>query len=91
MQRKFVVERKVILKPGEVNEFHLELSRRGWERLGSYPDMFSVTLVKELYANAKVTTSGAPTFLKGCPLMPTRSMNSRRLLQDFTSPFFACT
>jgi len=63
MQRKLVAERKVILKPGEVNEFQLELIRRGWERLGSYPSTFSVTLVKEFYANAKVTTSAAPTFL----------------------------
>jgi len=31
--------------------------------LGSYLGTFSVTLVKELYANAKVTTSAAPTFL----------------------------
>jgi len=30
MQRKYVAERKVILKPGEVNEFQLELIRRGW-------------------------------------------------------------
>ncbi|QCD83309.1 hypothetical protein DEO72_LG2g3653 [Vigna unguiculata] len=58
MQRKLVAERKVILKPGEVNEFQLELIR-----LGSYPSTFSVTLVKEFYANAKVTTSAAPTFL----------------------------
>ncbi|QCE00631.1 hypothetical protein DEO72_LG7g1921 [Vigna unguiculata] len=63
MQRKLVAERKVILKPGEVNEFQLELIRRGWERLGSYPSTFSVTLVKEFYSNAKVTTSVAPTFL----------------------------
>ncbi|QCE06191.1 hypothetical protein DEO72_LG9g1202 [Vigna unguiculata] len=63
MQRKFVAKRKVILKPGEVNEFQLELIRRGWERLGSYPSTLSVTLVKEFYANAKVTTSAAPTFL----------------------------
>ncbi|QCD84055.1 hypothetical protein DEO72_LG2g4405 [Vigna unguiculata] len=63
MQRKLVAERKVILKPGEVNEFQLELMRRGWERLGSYPSTYSVTLVKEFYANAKVTTSAAPTFL----------------------------
>ncbi|QCE11389.1 hypothetical protein DEO72_LG10g2622 [Vigna unguiculata] len=54
MQRKLVAERKVILKPGEVNEFQLELIRRGWERLGSYPSTFSVTLVKEFYANAKL-------------------------------------
>jgi len=77
MQRKFVAERKVILKPGEVNEFQLELIRRGWERLGSYPSTFSVTLVKEYYANAKVFTSAAPTFLsyvwgKECPLMLTQ-------------------
>ncbi|QCD78788.1 hypothetical protein DEO72_LG1g2424 [Vigna unguiculata] len=75
-----VAERKVILKPGEVNEFQLELIRRGWERLGSYPSTFSVTLVKEFYANAKVTTSAAPTFLsyvrgKRVPLMRTQSMN----------------
>ncbi|QCD90293.1 hypothetical protein DEO72_LG4g1248 [Vigna unguiculata] len=63
MQRKLVAERKVIFKPGEVNEFQLELIRRGWERLGSYPSTFSVTLVKEFYTNAKVTTSAAPTFL----------------------------
>ncbi|QCE05856.1 hypothetical protein DEO72_LG9g864 [Vigna unguiculata] len=63
MQRKLVAERKVILKPGEVNEFQLELIRRGWERLDSYPSTFSVTLVKEFYANAKVTTSATPTFL----------------------------
>ncbi|QCD80695.1 hypothetical protein DEO72_LG2g1017 [Vigna unguiculata] len=63
MQRKLVAERKVILKPGEVNEFQLELIRHDWERLGSYPSTFSVTLVKEFYANAKVTTSTAPTFL----------------------------
>ncbi|QCD94617.1 hypothetical protein DEO72_LG10g2568 [Vigna unguiculata] len=63
MQRKLVAERKVILKPGEVNEFQLKLIRRGWERLGSYPSTFSVTLVKEFYANAKVTTSATPTFL----------------------------
>ena len=63
MQRKVVAERKVILKPEEVNEFQLELIRRGWERLGSYPSTFSVTLVKEFYANAKVITSAAPTFL----------------------------
>ncbi|QCE10573.1 hypothetical protein DEO72_LG10g1803 [Vigna unguiculata] len=63
MQRKLVAKRKVILKPEEVNEFQLELIRRGWERLGSYPSTFSVTLVKEFYANAKVTTSVAPTFL----------------------------
>jgi len=58
-----VAERKVILKPGEVNELQLELIRRGWERLGSYPSTFSVTLVKEFYVNAKVTTSTTPTFL----------------------------
>jgi len=63
MQRKVVAERKVILKPDEVNEFQLELIRRGWERLGSYPVTFSITLVKEFFANAKVTTSTAPTFL----------------------------
>ena len=68
------------MKPGEVNEFQLEFIRRGWERLGSYPSTFSVTLVKEFYVNAKVTTSAAPTFLsymrgKGCHLMLTRSMN----------------
>ena len=67
MQRKLVAERKVILKPGEVNEFQLELIRRGWERLGSYPSTFSVTLVKEFYANAKVTTSATPTFLSSTP------------------------
>jgi len=39
------------------------LIRRGWERLGSYPSTFSVTLVKEFYVNAKVTTSATPTFL----------------------------
>jgi len=43
MQRKFVAERKMILKPREVNEFQLELIKRGWERLGSYPSTFSVT------------------------------------------------
>jgi len=80
MQRKFVTETKVILKPGEVNEFQLELIKGGWERLGNYPSTFSVTLVKEFYTNAKVTTSATPTFLscvcggKGCPLMLTRSM-----------------
>jgi len=58
-----VAERKVILKPGEVNELQLKLIRHGWERLGSYPSTFSVTLVKEFYVNAKVTTSAAPTFL----------------------------
>jgi len=63
MQRKFVAERKVILKPEEVNEFQLELIRRGLERLGSYPSTFSVTLVKEFYVNAKVTTSATLTFL----------------------------
>ncbi|QCE14227.1 hypothetical protein DEO72_LG11g1226 [Vigna unguiculata] len=63
MQRKLVAERKVLLKPREVNEFQLALIRRGWERLGSYPSTFSVTLVKDFYANAKVTTSAAPTVL----------------------------
>ena len=58
-----MAERKVILRLGEVNEFQQDLSRRGWERLDNYPDTFSITLVKEFYANAKVTTSTAPTFL----------------------------
>jgi len=58
-----VTKRKVILKLGEVNEFQLELIRHGWERLGSYPGIFSVTLVKEFYVIAKVITSAAPTFL----------------------------
>ncbi|QCD87648.1 hypothetical protein DEO72_LG3g2187 [Vigna unguiculata] len=63
MQRKLVVERKVILKPREVNEFQLELIRRGWERLGSYPSTFSVTLVKEFYANAKLADDVECQFL----------------------------
>ncbi|QCE02536.1 hypothetical protein DEO72_LG8g550 [Vigna unguiculata] len=82
MQRKLVAERKVSLKPGEVNEFPLELIRRGWERLGSYPSTFSVTLVEEFYANAKVDVykRQPPPFSvmcggKGCPLMLTRSMS----------------
>nr|KYP47710.1 hypothetical protein KK1_030661 [Cajanus cajan] len=50
--RKFILERRVELEPNEAPEFQAELRKRRWDKLGSYPLLANITVVKEFYTNA---------------------------------------
>ena len=50
-ERRLLMERKAMYIRDLAPEFGLEIERRGWERLTTYPTPTSIELVKEFYAN----------------------------------------
>nr|KYP35567.1 hypothetical protein KK1_043390 [Cajanus cajan] len=50
--QKFILERRIELDDNEAPEFLNELTRRCWDKLGSYPFPANIVVVKEFYANA---------------------------------------
>nr|KYP71589.1 hypothetical protein KK1_010854 [Cajanus cajan] len=61
--KKFILERRVELEPGEAPEFQAELRRRRWGTLGSYPLPANIAVVKEFYANALRLEEGIAPFV----------------------------
>nr|KYP31459.1 hypothetical protein KK1_048217 [Cajanus cajan] len=59
-RRKFLMERRVSLKPEKASEFVAEYTRRRWERLGSYLEPANIAIVREFYANAVTIDDDAP-------------------------------
>jgi len=76
MQWKVVRERKVNLKPGEINKFQVELNRRGREATQPH----SVWPLSKNFMPMSLTLKHPPSWAmwggKGCHLVPTPLMNS---------------
>nr|KYP68584.1 hypothetical protein KK1_022216 [Cajanus cajan] len=60
--RKFILERRVELEENEAPEFQAELHRRRWDKLGSYPLLANIAVVKEFCANALRLEEGIAPF-----------------------------